>query len=649
MDIGESFFKSWLRFRKKIAAPKDPSDGTAVALKEVADRLKYLGVLLNGNPPEIRGGTLREEAGNFLLFPDHLDLLKDRVLNIALLVYRMVFYCTAEKHAVFAPPGLSAADNLIYTAWCAGFIKKAMESEYSGIKTISDDLYSLVEETRPKVDKVKTPEDLYEVIITLRLRGCEEAPSHLPDYLQELLQPVLSAAQAPSVSELREFKKGAAQLLKDRSKIVPLPVILWGFRSDSKAEIIQSEFSEMKKSAREERAVALERTVHLKKRSEDHRDSNPIFHAFEKTESVEDYQGEENPAEGVDELTEDEEALNDLSLGYVVRTMETTKGLVKADVSEEGTEIVVASRDPHPEKRVFQYPEWDYRKRAYRPNWCTLYEAELRAGNGGAGSSAYAVKMASKNKKEAQEIRSALLRILSSRQSQNRQLDGPDIDYDALIARHADVLAGHSPAERLYLAERKALKDVAFLILLDTSLSTDGYIEGRRILDVEIESVLLLAAGFEGYLDDAVSVAFFNSRTRNDCQFGFLKRFNEPWSRLRAVSPHLEADGYTRIGPAIRHGVSALARTKAKRKFLLVVSDGKPSDYDQYEGRYGVQDVAQAVREARHQRITTFGLTVEKQPKARLAEMFGAGRFHILPRTSLLPGYMAEIFIRAIA
>jgi hypothetical protein len=42
-----------------------------------------------------------------------------------------------------------------------------------------------------------------------------------------------------------------------------------------------------------------------------------------------------------------------------------------------------------------------------------------------------------------------------------------------------------------------------------------------------------------------------------------------------------------------------------------MISDGKPNDVDQYDGRYGVEDLRQAVIEARLQGISPFCLTID--------------------------------------
>ena len=75
-----------------------------------------------------------------------------------------------------------------------------------------------------------------------------------------------------------------------------------------------------------------------------------------------------------------------------------------------------------------------------------------------------------------------------------------------------------------------------------------------------------------------------------------------------------------------------------RQKLLLLISDGKPTDYDRYEGRYGIADVRQAMREAHQARIHTYALAVDVQAKHYLPQMFGSGNFQILPHPASGPG-----------
>jgi len=113
-----------------------------------------------------------------------------------------------------------------------------------------------------------------------------------------------------------------------------------------------------------------------------------------------------------------------------------------------------------------------------------------------------------------------------------------------------------------------------------------------------------------------------------------------------ATLASVEPTGYTRIGPAIRHGIHLLQQQKATQRLLLLISDGKPTDYDRYEGRYGIADVRQAIREAGQVRIHTYALAVDVQAKLYLPEMFGAGHYQILPHPSYLVHSLAQLYTR---
>ena len=105
----------------------------------------------------------------------------------------------------------------------------------------------------------------------------------------------------------------------------------------------------------------------------------------------------------------------------------------------------------------------------------------------------------------------------------------------------------------------------------------------------------------------------------------------------------LEPDGYTRVGAAIRHASALLGRERARHRLLLLLSDGKPNDVDEYGGRYGIEDTRQAVGEARLQGLVPFCLTVDREAPTYLPAIFGPGRFAVLPSPGLLPTVLVDV------
>jgi nitric oxide reductase NorD protein len=103
--------------------------------------------------------------------------------------------------------------------------------------------------------------------------------------------------------------------------------------------------------------------------------------------------------------------------------------------------------------------------------------------------------------------------------------------------------------------------------------------------------------------------------------------------RIAGLAP----ERYTRAGAALRHASRLLGEQPARHRLLLLLSDGKPNDEDDYEGRYGVEDMRQAVREAQQAGQSPFCLTVDRQAAAYLSRVFGLHHYALLQQPQRLP------------
>jgi nitric oxide reductase NorD protein len=227
----------------------------------------------------------------------------------------------------------------------------------------------------------------------------------------------------------------------------------------------------------------------------------------------------------------------------------------------------------------------------------------------------------------------------------DRQPDGEDIDLRAVVEEHAARRAAHGGNTRLYTRRARKRRDFATTVLLDLSLSTDSWVEGRRVLDVAREAVLVLGEVSAAF-GDRIQVLAFASHTRNHCRVWEICGWKDAWELGRARLGALEPQGYTRIGPALRHATMGLAAEPADARLLLLVSDGKPTDYDRYEGRYGIADVRQALREAGRLDVVTHALAVDRIACDYLPAMFGPGGWHILPHAKRLPEALTTVYGR---
>lgn len=86
---------------------------------------------------------------------------------------------------------------------------------------------------------------------------------------------------------------------------------------------------------------------------------------------------------------------------------------------------------------------------------------------------------------------------------------------------------------------------------------------------------------------------------RNRCEIYRIIEIDEPYNEeVKARISGIQPKDYTRMGFAIRHLSHILKETEAKTRILITISDGKPDDYDNYRGEYGIEDTRRALIEA---------------------------------------------------
>jgi nitric oxide reductase NorD protein len=83
-------------------------------------------------------------------------------------------------------------------------------------------------------------------------------------------------------------------------------------------------------------------------------------------------------------------------------------------------------------------------------------------------------------------------------------------------------------------------------------------------------------------------------------------------------------------------------RRDARHRLLLLLSDGRPNDVDQYEGRYGIEDTRMAVAEARLLGVHIHCLTVDREAPRYASRIFGRD-FSVLSRVERLPFVLTAI------
>ncbi|RXP56153.1 VWA domain-containing protein [Lutibacter sp. HS1-25] len=347
-----------------------------------------------------------------------------------------------------------------------------------------------------------------------------------------------------------------------------------------------------------------------------------LQHQFEKVETAEEFGGNFKDFDGDDELEDHSNALEDLNMKYTVRVDDTAHAVYQADFIENTTVSESAENDSTGYHIL--YDEWDFSKRTYKSNFCKVYPKTLQK-----TAIPYYKKTLSDYRSTLVGLRKMLTNVNNKYQQQRRQTQGDEFDIDAITDLFVDVHSGHTPSEKIYLSKRKKEKDLSILLLLDVSLSSDGYAAGNRVIDVEKQVSILFGEILSEFNID-FSIDCFYSKTRNHSSYITIKDFDEDWNKAKFKIGAIEPSGYTRIGAALRHSGAMLDKRDTKNKWVILISDGKPNDYDKYEGKYGVNDVKQALRELNERNINSYALAIEAQAKYYLPQMFGQNHYQIL-------------------
>lgn len=369
-----------------------------------------------------------------------------------------------------------------------------------------------------------------------------------------------------------------------------------------------------------------------KKQQEDY----VMTHNFEKVETADEFSGSWRDFDGEDELEDHEDAIDELNMKFTVRVDDAAHSVYQADFIENTT--ISESAEVDEKGYHLKYDEWDYSKRLYKEDFCKVYPVSQLKTN-----ATYYKNTIVKNASTLNGLRKMLANVNNRLQQQRRQIQGNEFDIDAVTDLLVDVFSKHTPSEHIYISNRKKEKDLSILLLLDISLSSDGYADGNRVIDVEKEVSILFGEILNEFNID-FSINCFYSKTRNYSSYLTLKGFDEEWNKAKFKIGAIEPQGYTRIGAALRHSGAMLDTRSTKNKWVILISDGKPNDFDKYEGKYGINDVKQALRELQERQINSYALAIEAEAKYYLPQMFGQSNHQILTTPAELLQSMVKLY-----
>ena len=302
--------------------------------------------------------------------------------------------------------------------------------------------------------------------------------------------------------------------------------------------------------------------------------------------------------------------------------------------------------------RAFYYDEWDRELGDYRTRWCRVVE---RAGARGSRGFVEMVRSRFAGIISSIRYQFQLLRPENLRRIRG-EIDGEDYDLQAVIDYALDKRSTGLIDDRLYTRKLRRERDVAVSFLLDMSSSTARTISrypnhpytqpGQRIIDIEKEGLVLMSEALEA-VGDAYSMQGFTSEGRRNVKFYVIKDFSESYSaEIERRIGGITYQNNTRLGAAIRHAATRLARQDARTRLLIVLSDGRPYDHDYGDSRYAREDTRMALRQARLEGITPFCITIDRESEDQLRDMYGEVGYTIIDDVLSLPERLPGIYSR---
>ncbi|MCK6503029.1 hypothetical protein L6R53_06480 [Myxococcota bacterium] len=306
------------------------------------------------------------------------------------------------------------------------------------------------------------------------------------------------------------------------------------------------------------------------------------------------------------------------------------------------------SLDPDVQARaqVHLYPEWDAGIEDHKPRWVRLTEYDLLP-----GSPEFVRKVREEHGPLITQVRRSFEALRPEGMRRLRGVpDGDDIDLDRAVEALTERRAGGSPSDRIYTRHLPRERDVAVAFLVDMSSSTNevANAEGKRIIDVEKQALVLIAEAVDA-IGDACAIWGFSGYGRDQVAFYVAKGFDDPWDdRARERVGRITWKMENRDGAAIRHATKRLAARKARVRLLVVLSDGKPLDCgcEHYSDRYAQEDTRVALQEARTAGVHPFCITVDSHGQEYLARMYGEGGYTVINRVESLPRRLPLIYRR---
>jgi hypothetical protein len=309
---------------------------------------------------------------------------------------------------------------------------------------------------------------------------------------------------------------------------------------------------------------------------------------------------------------------------------------------DDGTSINELLGRP-PISAPYHYAEWDYQIQLARPNWATVLERHAPVGDLGVIDA-----IVDANKPVLARLKFLIESMVPRGMQRIRRVaDGDELDIDAAVGAMIDLRTGRQPDPRIMMRYKRTVRDLAVLVLLDLSESSNEKVRGfdYSVLDLTRSATVLLAGALDR-IGDPFAIHGFCSDGRHDVHYHRFKDFDEPYGELvRARLAGMSGQLSTRMGAALRHAGHHLAAQPKSRRVVFVVTDGEPADNDVRDPQYLRHDTRHAVEELGRAGITVYALSLDPHADQYVARVFGANNFTVIDRLERLPEKLPLLYM----
>ena len=632
----ETIGKLWHGFASKFDSPISFQEST-VSLSDFTSRLYILFRGLGGDHKvEIRPvsneeshhrlslirklGTAKEIVprasfdGEILRLPAELAILPNHYENLA--VY---YWLTAM--AVSAPT-----------------IKRPSDQLQSDLQILNQTgcMISNTFKIAPRLQKVyfELAQSILKQRSTLSLPPVEK---QIEKYIRHLLGETISFSESElklkTKIETGKFDEISAPRSYRSFQPIPLWIDLRELNFSQQQHLTDDPSSQSSTESAEEKTIKAQR----KKSDQVERPDSLILHKFESILSWAEFLNLNRTVED-DDLDNAKKALedqNEIGLGQNTKSP-ATKLKIHLDLSPEDVERERISGQN-------LYPEWNTRTNSYLNDHVCVFSSVAEI-----DSEPNISKFDQQAKIRIRSVKRQFEALRPGKVVTRGHFEGENLDLDLAVRSQIDQSINGFSNDRVWLKTRTEARDLAVMILVDVSRSTESAVDGQMVLDIEKEALTALAWGLNA-CNDAFAIASFSSLKRHRVYVQTCKSFSEPMNSIveNRIS-NLKPGYYTRLGAAIRHTTEQLSIQPQRRKLLLIITDGKPNDLDHYEGRHGIEDTRMAIKEARRLGNSVFGITIDESAKQWFPRLFGQGGFAVVPNPNKLTLALPKIYFQLV-